>query len=59
MQQKQLAKEKEITNEIFKISIKDDPSFKCMWDFKREPITENLKKIDPLSYIEFRKQIEK
>jgi len=59
MQQKQLAKEKDTAKGIIKISIKDDPRFKCLWDFKREPITENLKKIDPLSYIEFRKQIEK
>ena len=30
-----------------------------MWDFTKEPQIDELKKIDPLSYIEFRKQIEK
>jgi hypothetical protein len=30
-----------------------------MWDFNKQPDIEELKKIDPLRYIEFRKQTEK
>ena len=52
--QKLLAKEKEVVKSA-KIAIKDDARFKCMWDFTKQPDIEELKKIDPMSYIEFRK----
>ncbi len=52
--QKLLAKEKEVVKSA-KIAIKDDARFKCMWDFTKQPDIEELKKIDPMSYIGFRK----